>query len=91
MFSRSLARAATAAAIASPRTTIPVRLLSSTSAAASKTTPALADIHPDNHEAFNSKQKAFREKLIADQIAVEASALRPACSPVLSPCLVLDL
>ncbi|KAJ4386597.1 hypothetical protein N0V93_009495 [Gnomoniopsis smithogilvyi] len=72
MFSRSLARAATAATAATTRTVTPVRLFSSTSAATSKITPALADIHPDNHESFNSKQKAFREKLIADQIEAEA-------------------
>lgn len=83
MFSRSLARAATAATAATTRTAVPVRLLSSTSVAASKITPALADIHPDNHDSFNSKQKAFREKLIADQIEAEASTLRP--TPCRSP------
>lgn len=77
MFSRNLARAATAATAAAPRTTIPLRVFSSTSASASKITPALADIHPEGHEDFNAKQKAFREKLIEDQRQAEARASPP--------------
>lgn len=74
MLSRRLARAAAATA-ATPRATA-VRLFSSTTSASSKTTPALADIHPENHESFNSKQKTFREDLVAAQKEQEASALR---------------
>lgn len=70
MLSRRLARAAAATA-ATPRATA-VRLFSSTTSASSKTTPALADIHPENHESFNSKQKTFREDLVAAQKEQEA-------------------
>lgn len=79
MLSRRLARAATVTA-ATPRSTA-VRLFSSTTAASSKKTPALADIHPENHESFNSKQKTFREDLVAAQKEQEASALRSSSSP----------
>lgn len=74
MLSRRLARAATAT-VATPRSTL-VRLFTSTTTASSKKTPALADIHPENHESFNSKQKTFREDLVAAQKQQEASALR---------------
>lgn len=73
MLSRRLARAAAATA-ATPRSTA-VRLFSSTTSVSSKT-PALGDIHPENHESFNSKQKTFREDLVAAQKEQEASALR---------------
>lgn len=80
MLSRRLARAATATA--TPRSTAAaVRVISSSAPVCSKTTPALADIHPDNHESFNSKQKTFREQLVAAQKEREASALRSHLSP----------
>lgn len=74
MLSRRLARAAAATAV-TPRSTA-LRLFSSTTAVSSQRTPALADIHPENHESFNSKQKTFREDLVAAQKEQEASALR---------------
>lgn len=80
MLSRRLARAVTATALTAPRTRLPF----STSAAAftaAKRTPALADIEPDNHDSFNSKQKTFREQLVAAQKEQEASALRRPRSP----------
>lgn len=65
--------------MATPRSTAAVRLFSCTTTASSSSnkTPALADIHPENHESFNSKQKKFREDLVAAQKEEEASALRP--------------
>lgn len=71
MLSRRLSRAATAT---SPSAT--ARLFTSSAVAFSKRTPALADIHPENHDSFNSKQKTFREDLVAAQKEQEASALR---------------
>lgn len=41
--------------------------------ASAKRTPSLADIEPDNHEAFNEKQKAFRQELQEAKKAREAS------------------
>lgn len=81
MLSRRFARVATATF--TPRSTVAaVRGLSSSASVYSKqSTPALADIHPENHEAFNSKQKQFREQMVAAQKEREASALRAHMSP----------
>ncbi|ROV98711.1 hypothetical protein VMCG_06809 [Cytospora schulzeri] len=69
MLSRQLARAATTAA--TPRSA--VRMFSNSPIAASKKTPALADIVPEDVESFNSKQKTFREQLVAAQKERDAS------------------
>lgn len=80
MLSRRLARAATATT--TPRATATaVRMLSSSASVCNKHTPALADIHPENHESFNSKQKTFREQMVAAQKEREASALRSHLNP----------
>lgn len=63
MFSRQLARTATVAA--TPRSV--VRMFSNSSIAASNKTPSIADIVPQDVESFNSKQKTFREQLVAAQ------------------------
>lgn len=86
MLSRRLARAVTATALTTPR--VHCRPISTSAAflSASKRTPALADVEPDNHESFNSKQKAFRERLVAEQKEQEASASRrPPPHPSSSP------
>lgn len=79
MFSRQLARAATTAA--TPRTA--VRMFSSSSVAAKNKTPSLADIVPDTDEveSFNSKQKTFREQLVAAQKERDASGFLSSPSP----------
>lgn len=59
-------------------------MMSSSAPVYSKQTPSLADIHPENHESFNSKQKTFREQLVAAQKEREASALRSHLSPPFS-------
>ncbi|KAJ9155665.1 Protein NipSnap-like protein 2 [Pleurostoma richardsiae] len=69
MLTRRLARAAAAAA--TPRSA--VRAFSG-SASVHKT-PSMADIEPDNHESFNSKQKTFRAQLAEAQKQREASSL----------------
>lgn len=78
MLSRRLARAVTAptSATATPRSVAAVRMISSSLPVASKKTPALADVHPDQYESFISKQKTFREQLVAAQKEREASVLR---------------
>ena len=77
MLSRRLARAATSAA--TPR--LAVRMFSNSSIAASRKTPALADIVPDNVESFNSKQKTFREQLVAAQKERDASESKSSPAP----------
>lgn len=69
MLSRQLARAATATATPRPA----ARLFSTSSFAASSKTPALAHIVPEDVESFNSKQKTFREQLVAAQKERDAS------------------
>lgn len=69
MFSRQLARTATVAA--TPRSV--VRMFSNSSIAASNKTPSIADIVPQDVESFNSKQKTFREQLVAAQKERDAS------------------
>lgn len=80
MLSRRLARAATAAA--TPRSAL--RMFSNSAIVASRKTPALADIVPDNVESFNSKQKTFREQLVAAQKERDASGSfsSPSSTPV---------
>lgn len=76
MLSRRAARAATGMG-ALPRTA-GLRLAPrpfTVPAARSKHTPSLADIEPEKHEAFNSRQKAYREQLQAAQKQREASGL----------------
>lgn len=65
MLSQRLTRAALATA--TPRQA--ARMFSGSSTTASKRTPAMGDIDPEDGsvEAFTSKQKAFREKLVAAQ------------------------
>ncbi|KAK2074971.1 hypothetical protein P8C59_009137 [Phyllachora maydis] len=73
MLSRRAARAATGMG-ALPRTA-GLRLAPrpfTVPAARSKHTPSLADIEPEKHEAFNSRQKAYREQLQAAQKQREA-------------------
>lgn len=80
MLSQRLVRAATATA--TPRSTAAaVRIISSSAHLYNKSTPSLADIAPENHESFNSKQKQFREQLVAAQKERETSALRSHLSP----------
>lgn len=71
MLSQRLARAALATA--TPRQA--ARLFSGSSTTASKRTPAMGDIDPEDGsvEAFNRKQKAFREQLVAAQKERDAS------------------
>lgn len=81
MLSRPLVRvAATAAANPSPRWAA-VSLFSTSSTASGRRPPILGDIHPENHEAFNAKQKTFREQMVAAQQEREASAWRAYSSP----------
>ncbi|KAH8759033.1 hypothetical protein F5883DRAFT_426956 [Diaporthe sp. PMI_573] len=71
MLSQRLARAALATA--TPRQA--ARMFSGSSTTTSKRTPAMGDINPEDGsvEAFNSKQKAFREQLVAAQKERDAS------------------
>ncbi|KKY33231.1 putative nipsnap family protein [Diaporthe ampelina] len=71
MLSQRLTRAALATA--TPRQA--ARMFSGSSTTASKRTPAMGDIDPEDGsvEAFTSKQKAFREKLVAAQKERDAS------------------
>lgn len=72
----ALRRVSVTAAGSAPRF-VAVRALSSTASSHAKKVPALADIVPDSQDAFNSKQKEFREKLAEAQKAQESSASSP--------------
>lgn len=79
MLSQRLARATLARA--TPRQA--ARIFSSSSSAASKRTPAMGDIDPEDGsvEDFTSKQKAFREQLVAAQRERDASGFLSSSSP----------
>ncbi|KAK3331354.1 hypothetical protein B0H66DRAFT_95886 [Apodospora peruviana] len=66
MLSRQVSRAVAAASRPS------VRALSTSHAAQSKHAPSLGDIEPEQHETFNSRQKAFRAQLVEAQKQREA-------------------
>lgn len=65
MLSQRVVRAATAAST--------IRTFTTSVAARSGRTPALADIQPDQQESFNSRQKTFRAQLVEAQKQREAS------------------
>jgi hypothetical protein len=74
MLSRRLVRSAAAPAVRAFSTTSP-------QLTTGKRTPSLADIEPEKHEAFNGRQKTFREQLVQAQKQREASASMPPPSP----------
>lgn len=75
-----------AAAVASTASRAPVvRTFVSTVAARRDRTPALADIETQQTEAFNSRQKTFRERLVVAQKQREASAFQSSSPPSRSP------
>ncbi|KAK3988449.1 protein NipSnap 1 [Cladorrhinum sp. PSN332] len=72
MLSRNLSRAATGLRpVAQTQST---RAFATSLALSSKYTPSLADIPPEQHETFNSRQKEFRAQLAEAQKQREASA-----------------
>ncbi|GAB1312510.1 hypothetical protein MFIFM68171_02720 [Madurella fahalii] len=76
MISQRVARAATSAARHAPS----MRAFSTSLVAHSKRTPSLGDIEPEQHETFNSRQKAFRAQLVEAQKQREASAFSSSSS-----------
>lgn len=73
MLSRRVARAVTAV----PGRLPAVRAFTASAAQSKRQTPSLCDIEPEQHERFNSRQKAFREQLVEAQKQRDASALSP--------------
>ncbi len=61
-----------------------MRAFATSAATRSDRTPALGDIQPDQHEAFNSRQKTFRSQLVEAQKQREASGFASS-SPFSSP------
>lgn len=75
----ALRRVSVAATGSAPRL-VAARALSSTAPSHAKKVPALADILPDSRDAFNSKQKEFREKLAEAQKVQESRSRAEASS-----------
>ncbi|KAH6629979.1 hypothetical protein B0J18DRAFT_86539 [Chaetomium sp. MPI-SDFR-AT-0129] len=80
MLSQRVARAASAA-----RQSPAIRTFSTTLAARSDRPPTLGDIQPDQHDAFNSRQKTFRSQLVEAQKQREASGFSSSSSRSNSP------
>lgn len=75
MLSQRVARAASAA-----RQSPAIRAFSTTAAVRNDRPPALGDIQPDQHDAFNSRQKTFRSQLVEAQKKREASGFSSSSS-----------
>lgn len=76
MISQRVSRATTGIARHAPS----MRAFSTSLVAQSKRTPSLGDIEPEQHETFNSRQKAFRAQLVEAQKQREASAFSSSSS-----------
>lgn len=76
MISQRVVRAAAAA-----RQAPAVRAFTTSVATRSDRPPALGDIQPDQHETFNSRQKAFRAQLVEAQKQRESSGFASSTSP----------
>ncbi|KAK4169750.1 hypothetical protein QBC43DRAFT_351834 [Cladorrhinum sp. PSN259] len=79
MLSRHLSRAV--AGLRPAATAAQKRAFATSLALSSKHTPSLADVQPEQHETFNSKQKQFRAQLAEAQKQREASAFASSSSP----------